>query len=84
VWPATFSLAGAYLDQLERSNGLAADKIASARQTLASAQSASGGKRQDMLKKLASQLHSDANGAADAAKVHTLATAVQDLAAAKS
>jgi hypothetical protein len=80
VWPATFALAGAYLDQLERSNGLAADKIASARQTLASAQSASGGKRKDILNKLASQLHGDANGAADAPKVHTLATAVQDLA----
>jgi hypothetical protein len=84
VWPATFALAGAYLDQLERSNGLASDKIASARQALASAQGASGGKRQDMLKKLGSQLQGDANGAADAAKVHTLATAVQDLAAVKS
>jgi len=32
------------------------------------------------LTQLASQIESDANGSSDAAKVHTLATAVRDLA----
>ncbi len=84
VWPATFALSGAYLDQLERTNGLAADKISSARQALTSAQGASGSKRKDELNKLASQLEGDANGAADPAKVKMLATSVKELAAVKS
>ena len=84
VWPATFALSGAYLDQLERTNGLAADKVSRARQALAGAQSASGSKRKDALNKLASQLEGDANGAADPAKVKMLATSVKDLAAVKS
>ena len=46
VWPPSFALAGAYLDQLERSHGLAADKIAADRAALKSAEKASGSARQ--------------------------------------
>jgi hypothetical protein len=42
VWPPSFALARAYLDQLERNNGLAADKIASTRSELAAAEKLSG------------------------------------------
>ena len=42
VWPPTFALARAYVDQLERSNGLPAARIAAVRQALTSAESASG------------------------------------------
>src|SRR5207244_2197883 len=38
VWPASFSLSRAYLDQLERGKGQSADKIASARAGLAAAE----------------------------------------------
>jgi hypothetical protein len=80
VWPPSFAKARAYLDQLERSKGLAADKIASARTGLAGAEKMSGGGRRAALKKLAAQMTADAAGAADAAKVNLLSTAVAELA----
>ena len=80
VWPSTFSLARAYVDQLERSNGLAAARISAVRSALAEAERASGAQRHDALTKLATQLESDASGAGDAAKVRTLARSVRDLA----
>jgi len=81
VWPATFSLARAYVDQLERSSGLPTARIASVRQTLTSAESAAGSARQSALTQLATQLDGDASGSRDAAKVRTLAGSVRDLAA---
>ncbi len=80
VWPASFVLAGAYVDQLERSNGLAGSRIAKVRQALASAQKAGGAGRRAGLTALATQLDSDAQGSSDAAKVRTLAATVRDLA----
>ena len=81
VWPATFSLARAYVDQLERSKGLSADRIASVRQELTHAENASGAARQEGLTKLSTELDGE-TGTADAAKVRMLAGAVRDLAAA--
>jgi hypothetical protein len=80
VWPPSFALARAYLDQLERSNGLAAPRIRAARTALTSAQRASGAQRHGALTRLATNLHRDAAGAGDPAKVRTLADAVRDLA----
>jgi len=80
VWPPSFAKARAYLDQLERSKGLAADKIASARTSLAGAEKMSVSGRQAALRKLAAQVTVDAAGAADAAKVNLLSTAVAELA----
>jgi hypothetical protein len=80
VWPASFALAGAYLDQLSRGNGLAADKIASTRAALAHARGLKGQAQKDALNQIAMGLHGDAQGAADAPKVHLLAGAVGDLA----
>jgi hypothetical protein len=80
VWPPSFSLARAYVDQLERSNGLAAGRIAAVRQALTSAERASGGERRDALNRLATELDGDAGSATDAAKVRLLAGAVRDLA----
>jgi hypothetical protein len=81
VWPPTFALARAYLDQLERSKGLAAEEIAAARKSLADAEKASDAERREGLNQLASRLEA-VNGAEDAAKVRTLAGAVKELAAA--
>ena len=78
TWPATFVLALAYLDQLERAEGLSAEQIASARQALADAEAASGAARQETLTELAASL----DGGADAAKVQMLADVVEDLATA--
>jgi hypothetical protein len=80
VWPPTFALARAYLDQLERSNGLPSTTIADVRQRLSSAQSLMGGQRRDALVKMAAQLDNDARGASDGAKARMLAASVRDLA----
>jgi len=82
VWPASFVLARAYVDQLERSKGLPTARITSVRKSLADAEQASGSSRQSALTQLASQLDSDAGGARDGAKVKTLAGAVRALAGA--
>jgi hypothetical protein len=81
-WPPSFALARAYVDQLERSNGLAAARISAVRQALTSAERASALQRREALTRLAMQLDGDANGAGDAAKVRKLAGAVRDLAGA--
>ncbi len=80
IWPPSFALARAYLDQLERNRGQTPDKIASARAGLSAAEKLSGSKRKDALTALATQLHADAQGATDAPKAHMLGTAVGDLA----
>jgi hypothetical protein len=81
VWPATFSLARAYLDQLERSNGLSAGKISNAREALARGEKASDIERPKLLTELATRLDGDVNQAGDGAKVRKLADAVRQLAA---
>ncbi|HEX3702305.1 MAG TPA: hypothetical protein VHU82_03180 [Vicinamibacterales bacterium] len=80
VWPPSFALVRAYLDQLSRSNGLGSDTIAKARTTLADAEKQSGSPRKTALTELASQLNAAASGAGDQSKVHTLASALTDLA----
>jgi len=94
VWPASFVVARAYLDQLARSNGLAPDKVAAARSALARAERLSGPQRRDALTQLATQLNPDSRGgpvvvvggvpidsrAVDQAKLGALAATVQDLA----
>ncbi|MGQ0766397.1 MAG: LVIVD repeat-containing protein [Gemmatimonadota bacterium] len=81
VWPASFPLARAFLDQLERGTGLASDRIAAARSDLSSAERQGGQPRRDSLRQLCQRLHVEANSARDAAKVHKLAAAVCDLGA---
>jgi hypothetical protein len=80
VWPASFVVARAYLDQLARSGGLAAAELSAARDALSHAEGMSGQPRRDALTQLATQLTGDAATAADQAKVRTLAAAVTDLA----
>jgi hypothetical protein len=79
VWPPSFAKARAYLDQLERSKGLAAARISSARAELARAEKMSAQPKQQALKKLSAQLTSDAASAGDQAKVKLVATAVDEL-----
>ena len=80
VWPPSFALSRAYIDQLARNLSQSPDKIVRARNGLASAEKLSGQARRDALAKLATQLHGDANGAGDAPKAHKLAYSVGDLA----
>jgi len=84
VWPKTFSLARAYVDQLERNNGLPAARIAAIRGELDRAEKNSGQPRQELLTQLASQVAGEAGSATDHAKAQTLAATIRDLAASVS
>jgi hypothetical protein len=83
VWPPSFAKARAYLDQLERNNGLAAARITATRASLTAAEKLSGAQRAAALKKLGAQLTADAASAGDKAKVALLSAAVGELAAAR-
>jgi hypothetical protein len=80
VFPPSFALARAYLDQLERNQGLAAERITSVRAALNAAEKDSGQKRKDALNSLATALHGEANSAKDAPKAHLLAGSIGELA----
>jgi hypothetical protein len=79
VWAPSFAVARSYLDQLERGNGLNADRIAATRTELARAERLRGQARADALVQLAGQLDVSAGTAADAERTRWLASAVRDL-----
>jgi hypothetical protein len=79
-WPPSFALARAYLDQLQRDQGLDAARIRDAREALAAAEARDGGDRRDTLTTLAMRLRNQAGSATDGARVRTLADAVARLA----
>ena len=80
-WPATFALARAYLDQLQRAEAMPMDRIAETRGALAAAEGMSGTARRSALMALASDLSGMASGSGDPAKAQMLAEAVRQLAA---
>jgi hypothetical protein len=79
VWPPTFALARAYLDQLERNGGLSASRIAAVRGELTTAERASGSARSSALSASASAISADISSASDKGRVTLLQRAVQDL-----
>jgi hypothetical protein len=84
VWPPSFALARAYLDQLERSNGLDADRIAATREALAAAEASEGQAQREALGELVGQLHGEVQGAGDPDKAGMLIDAIVALAQARS
>ncbi len=78
AWPASYALARAYTDQLERSKGLSKGEIEDVREALRKAE---GGDKAE-LGKLASKLDGDAASSSDAAKVQKLSATVKQLAGA--
>ena len=81
VWPPSFALARAFVDQLERKRCLTPEKIASVRQSLASAERASASQRQAALSTLSTQLSADAGNSCDGGKVQKLLNSIKDLSA---
>ena len=81
VWPTSFVVARAYVDQLVRSNGLTAARITAVRAELARAEKLSGQARRHALTQLATQLGVDAQRSKDAGKVRMLQDEVKGLAA---
>ena len=77
VWPASFSLAKAYVDQLERSNELPSSRIDRLRQALAGAEGMAGSERTNALNDLATAL---SRSAGDSRKIGMLQEAVRELA----
>mgnify|MGYP001324581575 CR=1 FL=1 len=80
VWPASFALARAYLDQLERQSALSGNRIASVRTELEDAERAAGAARRDALNRVASEMDSEAGRSRDAGKVRSLASTLRQLA----
>ena len=80
IWPPSFALARAFVDQLERSNCLGSTRISAVRQGLATAEQASSAQRRDALTQMVTQLEGDARGSCDGPRVQKLAGAVKDLA----
>ena len=83
VWPPSFALVRAYLDQLARSNGVVSETITAARATLTSAERRSGPERKAALRQLASRLDAAMAAAQDQAEVRALVAAVNDLVSAQ-
>ena len=80
VWPPSFAMARAFVDQLERSKGLSSARITAVRDALAAAEKQSGGARRTALTALSSSLNADLTGSSDQAKLKMLQGAINDLA----
>jgi hypothetical protein len=78
AWPPSFSLAKAYVDQLERSKCMSAEKIAATRQSISQSERATGPQRATALAQLSTQFALDA-ASCDKPKVALLQKAFRDL-----
>ena len=83
TFPPSFVVPRAYLDQLARNNGLAANRISAVRDALSKAESMTGTAQHAALTQLAGALENDAKSASDAPKVRMLAASVHQLADSK-
>jgi len=84
VWPASFVVARAYLDQLVRDNGIPSSESARVSRDLDRAEKLNGARRRSALTQLATKLDRDARTATDSPRVSALAAAVRNLANSKS
>ena len=78
-WPASFSLAKAFVDQLERNRCLSSSRISAVRRDLETAERATGAARGEALRKLSTDLDGDRANSCDQPKVDMLKKAVNDL-----
>jgi len=81
VWPPSFAMSRAFVDQLERAQKMPAARISALRASITAAEKAKGGARGIALARLASELDREAAASGDAAKVRMLASSLTDLAA---
>jgi hypothetical protein len=82
VWPATFALARAYVDQLERGSALSGARVPALRDALREAERAQGAARANALRALANDVEDDAGGSRDPEKMRALAATLEELAGA--
>lgn len=83
VWPASFVVPRAYVDQLTRDNGLPADQIATISRELTRAEGMKGTQQREALNRLAAQIEQGAKSAGDKPRATALAGAVRELAKAR-
>jgi hypothetical protein len=83
VWPASFVVARAYIDQLTRDHGLSTQSLSQISGELDQAEHQSGGERSATLKKLAQHVAGEAKGSSDAPRVHLLEGEIKELVVAK-
>jgi hypothetical protein len=81
TWPASFALARAYVDQLERSGGMSAGQADHVREHLAELESAPAAERREGLVEMATHLAQFAGESSDGAKVTLLAETAKKLSA---
>jgi hypothetical protein len=78
-WPPSYALAKAYTDQLERHRCLPANRIATIRSSIATAESATGQTKTQALNTLASSLEGESRNSCDGNKANKLRDAVISL-----
>ena len=81
VWPASFVVARAYLDQLRRGGGLTSSRSSAIAKELDRAERLSGTEQQAVLSALTTRIEGDVSGSNDPARVRWLASATRDLTA---
>jgi hypothetical protein len=79
VWPPSFALARAYLDQMERNNGISADLLKALRDALLAAERGGCGNRNTALAALGTKAKGDVAGAADKGRMELVARAITAL-----
>jgi hypothetical protein len=82
VFPPSFAIARAFVDQLERSKGLSGAALTAVRNDLTAAERANGAARRTALQQLGTRLNGQVAGSTDAAKMKMLVAAVNELATA--
>jgi hypothetical protein len=80
VWPASYVVARAYLDQLVRDKGISSDRSSAITRDLARAEKLKGSGERAALTQLANRLDQDARAASDPTRVQSLAATVRELA----
>lgn len=80
VWPASYVVARAYLDQLVRDNGIPRDRSTSIARDLGRAEKLKGASERTALTQLATRIDRDVRGSSDPTRVQALAGTVRGLA----
>ncbi|GAA5521258.1 hypothetical protein Asal01_01193 [Fodinibius salicampi] len=79
-WPATFALAKAYVDQLERGRSLSPERLIAIRESISEAEGASGSEQETLLSELADRIEGQAAASEQTAKMKKLTSTLRDLA----
>lgn len=80
TWPASYALARAYADQLERNRELDMESLQMIRSGIDEAEQANGSRKSQVLNELVSEIYNKAGASSNDTKMHKLADTLQELA----